>query len=386
MSDNGTEDDEVTEIFPVAQAKPREIIDLTVYDSDNEIFSFDVKPTQLTYDTDSHQIDCGQHISEGKAPDSNIGSRRKNDTLNSRLTNKRKRVRDKSPRNAPQNLLLLKEIYRNICPPSEYKPLYPDDRGKIDEPLEIYKDVTLDIEEPHNGEAKCAPPKRTSLVSRFVCNDIYATDSSSTSSSPHDSKCKEHSLNSLHFSDLAEDMYELADGDLVAPWINSNEDEAPELMDVPEPCFFREVLDSMSQTVESKLAPFQTDIPNHVSADLLSSTNIESQLLSKYRSVFVPVNWLGIQHIEPLHIETLSTLPLSLKPKARPVNPALYANAKLEFDDRLKGYFYIESVSPYPSCLVIARKKTPPYIRICGDYRVINQHIRSTCANSQCFE
>ncbi len=93
----------------------------------------------------------------------------------------------------------------------------------------------------------------------------------------------------------------------------------------------------------------------------------------------VPDNWRGIQHIEPLHIDTLSTLPLSLKPKARSVNPALYANAKLEFD-RLKGYFYIDSVSPYASCLVIAPKKTPPYIRICGDYRVINQHIRSTHA------
>ncbi len=127
------------------------------------------------------------------------------------------------------------------------------------------------------------------------------------------------------------------------------------------------------------MAEFQADIPNHVSAALLSSTDIESLLLHKYRSVFVPDNWRGIQHIEPLHIETLSTLPLSLKPKARPVNPALYANAKMEFD-RLKGYFYVDSVYPYASCLVIAPKKTPPYIRICGDYRVINQHIRSSHA------
>jgi hypothetical protein len=183
----------------------------------------------------------------------------------------------------------------------------------------------------------------------------------------------------LHFSCFDADIYELENGDIISPWTNSNKEEAPELLDVPDPCSFREVLDSMDQSEENKLADFAAAIPIHVSAELLASTNIETLLLSKYKSVFVPDNWRGIQHIEPLHIETLSTLSLSLKPKARPVNPALYANAKLEFD-RLKGYFYIDSVSPYASCLVIEPKKTPPYIRICGDYRVINQHIRSTHA------
>ncbi len=162
------------------------------------------------------------------------------------MANLKKRVRDKSPRNAPQILLLLNGIHRNICSPSEYKPLYPDGRGAIDEPLEVYKDVKLGNDLGY----KPAPPKQIGLVSRSVCKDIYATDSSSTSSSSHDSAGKEHSLNSLHFSNLAEEMYELVNRDIVAPWTNPNEEEAPELLDLPEPCSFRQVLDSMAQTVE----------------------------------------------------------------------------------------------------------------------------------------
>ncbi len=289
MSDNGTADDEVTEIFPFAHTKPREIIDLTLDDSDSEKFSLGVRPNQLSYDTGSNQDDqhnlFRQHIAEGKALESNLGHPRKYDTQDSPLANTRKRVRDKSPRNAPQNLLLLKRIYRNICPPSEYKPLYPDGRGAIDEPLEIYKGVKLD----NDLKFKSVPPK----VSRSVCNDIYATNSSSSSNSSQHSAGKEHSLNSLHFLDLAEEMYELADGDIVSPWTNPNEEEAPELLDVPEPRSFREVLDSMAQTVESKFAGFQADIPNHVSAALLSSTDIESLLLYKYRSVWFPT--IGVE-------------------------------------------------------------------------------------------
>jgi hypothetical protein len=166
---------------------------------------------------------------------------------------------------------------------------------------------------------------------RSINTSIYATSSSSSS----DNDCepsKEHYLNSLHFTDFTEDLYELEDGSIISPWSNPNEEEAPELLDVPDPCSFREVLDSMEQSETEKFTRFAADIRTHVSAELLASTDIESLLLSKYKSVFVPDNWRGIQHIAPLHIDTLSTLPLSLKPKARPVNPALYVNAKLEFD------------------------------------------------------
>ena len=111
--------------------------------------------------------------------------------------------------------------------------------------------------------------------------DIYATSSSSSSDDDCEITSKEHSLNSLHFSCFDADIYELENGDIISPWTNSNDEEAPELLDVPDPCSFREVLDTMDQSEENKLAEFTAAIPIHVSAELLPSTNIKTLLLSK---------------------------------------------------------------------------------------------------------
>ena len=67
-------------------------------------------------------------------------------------------------------------------------------------------------------------------------------------------------------------------------------------------------------------------------------------------------------------------MPAEMKPLARPVNPKLYENAKLEFQ-RLSKYMYTTTVSPIASPLVIAPKKTKPFIRFCGDYVAINKYI-----------
>eukprot|EP00981_Chlorochromonas_danica_P007576 scaffold1801_cov193-Ochromonas_danica.AAC.3 len=63
-----------------------------------------------------------------------------------------------------------------------------------------------------------------------------------------------------------------------------------------------------------------------------------------------------------------------MKPRARPINPKLYANARKEFE-RLSKYFYKHSSSSIASCLVIAPKATAPFLRFCGDYVAINKYI-----------
>jgi hypothetical protein len=142
---DATDEYDVVEVPPPMKLCSREIIDLTLDDSDHETVRMGVKPTRLLYDSESNQNEqqklSSQHIAEVKAPEIKLGVSSTHDLSGSPFANPRKRVRDKSPRNAPQNLLLLKRIYRNICPPSEYKPLYPDGRGKIDEPLLVYKDT-----------------------------------------------------------------------------------------------------------------------------------------------------------------------------------------------------------------------------------------------------
>ena len=57
-------------------------------------------------------------------------------------------------------------------------------------------------------------------------------------------------------------------------------------------------------------------------------------------SVFVPEHWTGITGITPIDLQFSEQLPLSLRPKARPVNPYLYDNAEKEFK-RLQTYFYV---------------------------------------------
>ena len=79
------------------------------------------------------------------------------------------------------------------------------------------------------------------------------------------------------------------------------------------------------------------------------------------------VLWDGIYGIDPVEFNWHEEMPTFVKPIARPINPKLFENAKVEFD-RLCKYFYKESDSPVASCLVIAPKATKPFIRFCGDY------------------
>jgi hypothetical protein len=90
--------------------------------------------------------------------------------------------------------------------------------------------------------------------------------------------------------------------------------------------------------------------------------------------VFVPQNWQGINGIPPLELDWKENLPVSMKPRARPVNPKLFDNAKKEFE-RLSKYFYTPSNSDIASCLVIAPKATAPFLRFCGDYVSVNKYI-----------
>jgi hypothetical protein len=102
-------------------------------------------------------------------------------------------------------------------------------------------------------------------------------------------------------------------------------------------------------------------------------TDIVTLLSTKYLDAFLPANWEGISGVPELDLDTTENIPSFQKPRSRPINPKLFENVKKEFV-RLLGYFYEPSTSPYASCLVIEMKKTPPYVRLCGDYRIINKY------------
>ncbi len=161
---------------------------------------------------------------------------------------------------------------------------------------------------------------------------------------------------------------------VISPWSCPIDPEAPEDDDVPLPCSFTDALNFMEKSVEDAEKEYFEMFDAHVAPEFRKASRIDDLLRSKGLRVFVPRNWTGITGIEPLELEFKDTFPERLKPRPRPVNPRLYANAKLEFD-RLMKYFYTESSSPVASCLVIAPKATAPFIRFCGDYVAINKHI-----------
>eukprot|EP00981_Chlorochromonas_danica_P004080 scaffold783_cov324-Ochromonas_danica.AAC.1 len=159
-----------------------------------------------------------------------------------------------------------------------------------------------------------------------------------------------------------------------SPWSNPLLEEAPENVETPLPVNFANALHFMEMSYDEAVKEFVDLIQTHVSQDFAKATPIVELLKTKGLLAFVPQNWKGINGLELLELTWLEGLPSSMKPKARPINPKLYANARKEFD-RLSKYFYKPSSSPIASCLVIAPKATAPFLRFCGDYVQINKYI-----------
>jgi hypothetical protein len=132
----------------------------------------------------------------------------------------------------------------------------------------------------------------------------------------------------------------------------------------------------MSVPYEQAVSELLEEIPKRVSEEMRLVNDVVTILATKYLNVFLPANWDGISGVPELDLATSDNIPSFQKPRSRPINPKLFDNVKKEFE-RLLGYFYEPSTSPYASCLVIAMKKTPPYVRLCGDYRVINKYLAS---------
>ena len=94
----------------------------------------------------------------------------------------------------------------------------------------------------------------------------------------------------------------------------------------------------------------------------------------RYNNRFVPREWVGIAGFEPLELQWRDTFPESHPVRSRPINQRLWEVAKKEFD-RLCAYTYRESTSPWASPLVTASKATAPFVRFCGDYVWLNNHV-----------
>ena len=89
--------------------------------------------------------------------------------------------------------------------------------------------------------------------------------------------------------------------------------------------------------------------------------------------VFVPSNWLGIK-VEPIEFQFKENMPQEHKVKSRPISRQRLDMVKAEID-RLRKYHFVDSKSAIVSAMSDADKATEPFVRICGDYRWVNEYI-----------
>jgi hypothetical protein len=164
--------------------------------------------------------------------------------------------------------------------------------------------------------------------------------------------------------------------DTIYPWTKTKDEIAPEDLDCDLPVNFGDALSFLGKSREEAIAEYEELIKTHVSDELREDTDIIDYLVTEAMPAFIPTNWTGINGIEPLKLKWRDTLPKMMKPNARPINPRLWECSEKEFH-RLCGYFYRASRSPWASCLVVAPKATPPYIRFCGDYVNINKELET---------
>ena len=116
-------------------------------------------------------------------------------------------------------------------------------------------------------------------------------------------------------------------------------------------------------------------LPEHVGSALRDYEPLQDLLRSDLAvDRFVPREWVGIAGFEPLELQWKETFPESHPVRSRPINQRLWEVAKKEFD-RLCAYTYQESTSPWASPLVTASKATAPFVRFCGDYVWLNNHV-----------
>ena len=126
----------------------------------------------------------------------------------------------------------------------------------------------------------------------------------------------------------------------------------------------------MAMSESEQMDTFLGLLESHIDPDLAKATSILQFMHNEGIIVFTNLrrNWDGIQGIDLVHIEFTDSLPARLKPATRKIPPSILEVAKKEFD-RLFTYFLVPSTSP------VASKATPPYVRICGDFRIINKFI-----------
>ena len=184
----------------------------------------------------------------------------------------------------------------------------------------------------------------------------------------------EASLNAIQGESITKIESTLQAGEMLR-WSNGDDDGAPENDECPDPCAFTSVLLFMETSHEEAMATYLSQFEKQVEPSFLAYPGVRELLLSDLaKNRFVPKEWKGLLGFPPLKLAFKDTLPAQHPVRSRPINSRLFEHSRKEFD-RLMQYLYVPSRSPWASPLVIAPKATAPFIRFCGDYVWLNEHV-----------
>ena len=174
-------------------------------------------------------------------------------------------------------------------------------------------------------------------------------------------------FNTIHNTETVPDGYYV--------WSSATDENSEEEINTEEPCSHSAFLNFISTPHSELVKSYKDMLEAHIGPMLTESARVREIMTSPLAlDVFVPKEWKGIQGVQPIQLEFDTSFPATHKIKSRPINPRLYDNVKEEIN-RMMGYMYTQSTSPWASPLVVAPKATAPFIRMCGDYRWLNNHI-----------
>jgi hypothetical protein len=164
----------------------------------------------------------------------------------------------------------------------------------------------------------------------------------------------------------------------VPPWSYSIE-ESPEELDSPIPCSNSGLFNYLSTTHEEALQKYLLDCEKNTNPEVwpLVEDILKSDLA---KNQFCPKDWTGMINIDPIDLKFIPEWEIVKAKGIGPKGSKAFVNEKMkdsyhkEFQ-RMKNYMYEKSNSSTASRILVADKATPPFVRICGDYRTVNKYV-----------
>ena len=167
--------------------------------------------------------------------------------------------------------------------------------------------------------------------------------------------------------------------DTIQPWTHTL-GESPEERDSYIPDGNTGIYNWLATTREEALDKYEKDARKNTTPEAWAEMG-DIIMSDRCKRVFCPEEWTGMKNVEPIKLQFTDEWEEIKNKGMRPKGSKAFVNQHMreayekEFQ-RMKKYMYRDSKSSTSSRMLVADKATPPYVRICGDYRDVNKYIK----------